>query len=553
MHFILKNSVLLVLIASCSNSKEGSKDAPSTPPKEDTIESSESRVLFAAIPAGEEEVFNFDGKATFGKANFSCAKSGYGYALNESLNKMAVCCVAFDQLGLSEGTIKFTSRLADRIIVKPEKCEAVALSGSLSDISLPIEIDLSEQKFVTISRNASELFNKALGQVSMVGSESFSTKLVGPVALKLYGKAKVSNIHSLGTAVVYQLRDTSGFNQLEMSNVKIEGKDSLTGGLVLTTGPASTSAITGSTLKFEKVTVEASKANPVMLINYPFDTSGIEITAGKKYSPHIGLIGEYADTTGFISEMRYPIVVSLKLEINSHLKVGPGVKIKVPVEAKGSSAFNGNKFSLSMLGTAENKIVVTSIKDDSVGGDSNGDANATQGSKVRLIVDQEPSSGNDYKLAMFGARLVGAALEVSRESSVTIGDIAIEPAQDQSYWNHPILLRRGDGTRRYPDLLITGPVDVWLPVETYNTGGDPGLSAPIYAGAWGSAGASIIGIDYVVLHNTSTSANRVDGDVRVVSNDAGACFLVQDSRSQVTAETKNWTYYIENRELKRCE
>jgi hypothetical protein len=76
---------------------------------------------------------------------------------------------------------------------------------------------------------------------------------------------------------------------------------------------------------------------------------------------------------------------------NADLFVLPGVVIKLEPEGKITPWFG----SLNLLGTAAEPIVVTSIKDDTVAGDTNGDGDASQ-----------PQSGDWYGLYVTGSALL---------------------------------------------------------------------------------------------------------------------------------------------------
>ncbi len=74
------------------------------------------------------------------------------------------------------------------------------------------------------------------------------------------------------------------------------------------------------------------------------------------------------DTTGI------PIVLTLGVEVEGALTIKPGVIVKFPANAYIGVTANG---TIIANGTATNRIIFTSIKDDIHGGDNNGDAAAS--------------------------------------------------------------------------------------------------------------------------------------------------------------------------------
>lgn len=539
----LRHLVLLSLLSSCGKSSSGDGSDRQEPTPSDQPQTS------SQIPDGQKEVFTFNSTVALGEGNIGCSTSGYGYAIDENLRKMAVCCVALSQVTDLDVPAQFITRSSDRIAIKGEKCEALILSGSIGKLALPVDIDVTSQRYLNLSGDkAVEQFKNVTGLVTISGSTTFETNLVGPIPLNLSGKSKIQNFHSLGTPIRYTLQDTAGFNDLQMSNIKIDGHGKLPGSLELSIGDTSTRATSGMSIKFENVKVTAEKANPVSLYGYPFDISGIEILPGKKYKPHVGFSGGYLESSGVLSETRYPILTSLVLYAGSRLTVSPGVKIKVPADAPGTAPFRGNNYAIILEGSDENHIVISSALDDSVGGDTNGDGSATKGSLFNLLLQQNGRwMSNSANVTMHHVDVYGLKMEVETENSkVLLGKVTFHPAQDGSTWRHLIEVA-SNGTNA--KLTFDGVVEAWHPVETFMDNGKLNASGPIL----NSYHASIHGIEYLNVHNTSTSSTKIGQDVRAVVSTTDACKLTYDVNGQLTVQTKSWTYYVSDNLLKQCE
>lgn len=556
---------MLTIANSCSSSSNSDAKPPTqtTTSENSGTERSDTIPLITELPAGETEAFKFDSSKTLGKDMFYCKKSGYGFVRDEKLNKIAACCVYFDDTMLEQGKSKFVSVVNERVVVKPESCSATIISGEVPDISMPIDINLTNQKYVTVGNGI--LFVKASNEVSITGAPNLETKLVGASPLYLYGKSKVSSIHSLGTSILYELRDASGYNDLQMKDVKIEGSGILPGGLWLSADEKSTKATSAFNMKFERVTVTSDKPYPVILLGYPFDLTGLDILPGKKYAPHALFRGEYTDTTGIIKEKRFPIVSDVHLKNNSKLVIESGAMIKVPVESKlinggtNTSAFYsiGDKFDLILNGSVESPVVVTSIKDDSIGGDTNGDGSSTLGSLVGLVGYTPGKYQNTTckSMSLHGVRLIGSNVHINSECDLTMGNVAIHPSQSGETWSRIIDLGRKTSSDTTARLTFDSPVTAWQSLETFVSDGKLSANAVIFSGSrYNGNGGLIKGIEHLTVHNTSSSPNKITANMKVLSDDEEECKFVMNSDGQRTDETKLWTHYIEQKsqQLMQC-
>ena len=543
-----------VLSVAACGSKSSDGDGGDSPkyPKETGSEapSAEPAVTPVAVAPDDDSGVLFDSKEPFSKSSFSCNRSGYGYAMDDSLNKIAVCCIVLDPATIADGSAKFVTRASDRITIAPTQCDATVISGSLGAISQPVDFDLSSQKYVQIGDYSLDGISDGNGPVKLMGSKDLDTRLVGAEPLRMYGQFDVSNIHAIGTTFEYSAKDAANFNSLSMKNVTIEGFKGENGGLYMTSKYATNAGTTGMTLKFEQVKVVADAANPVLLENYPFDTAGIEIIAGKQFAPHIGLRGEYTSATGKVAEKRYPIVAKMTLLAGSNLTVGPGVKLKI---ASGDFAFHGLEVSgvatpakLNLEGSADERIQITSLQDDTIGGDSNGDGTITQGDLVLLNKD-----GAECDVTIHYADLFGVAMESNSQggSTLTLGNVTLRAAQSGTYHVSPISLYWVGYNYRKSKLILDAAVEAWQPLETYNDEGRTMMKSAIMFGAYtdgyngSNASESVQGVDFLTVHNTSTSPNKVTQDVRVFDTTIDGCKLVVDSSLQLTAATKQWTFY----------
>ena len=487
---------------------------------------------------------SWDSKATFGQTNLSCSQSGYGTSIAEDLTKMDVCCVALSQQGLADGTVKFVSKQDGHILVKPEKCDAVVLSGKVSDLALPIDFDLSGQKYASIQD--SSMLDNAHGAVTIKGGDGAGVTLLGGAPLVLRGQAAISNIHAAGVPVMYALRDVS-VNDLSMTNVQIDGHNGRPGTLTLSTS-VSASATTGMKMAFKDVKVASDSENAVLLSGYPFDITGIEITPGK-FAPHVVFADKYIDTKGVIAEKRFPVVLGIdengrrpvELADGSKLQVGPGVQLKI----RGSSGFKlgYGGFNLTLAGSSAEPVVVTSSQDDSVGGDTNGDADTTKGHLLGLVDDNHRCYDSLAKnqLNIHDAKLIGTYVSVEGLCQITVGNSSIVPAQDGSTPKYFFTLYSYDGT--YPMIRFDAPVVATQRTHTYTGQNGNTASAFLYAETYsrfsaGERGTVVSGLENVTV-NTPDGAptdgafiGKVVSDNGKASPAAGICDHVSTATGQ---------------------
>ena len=98
-------------------------------------------------------------------------------------------------------------------------------------------------------------------------------------------------------------------------------------------------------------------------------------SVSQNFTPVSGTISQ--NTTWIAANNPYVIEGSATVNSGVTLTIQPGVVVKFNPQTSGSQGVLTVNGALNAQGTATNKIYFTSIKDDSVGGDTNGDGNAT--------------------------------------------------------------------------------------------------------------------------------------------------------------------------------
>ncbi|MFN8492308.1 MAG: right-handed parallel beta-helix repeat-containing protein [Caldilineaceae bacterium] len=117
------------------------------------------------------------------------------------------------------------------------------------------------------------------------------------------------------------------------------------------------------------------------------------IAGGNKVNG-IGVTGILNGNSVWVNDLPYVIDTNLTLDLNTTLTIQPGVIVKMTAGAK--FLLNGN---LLAQGNADQNIIFTSLKDDSIGGDTNGDG-----------ITSAPAAG-DWESIRFATAAGGSLLD----------------------------------------------------------------------------------------------------------------------------------------------
>jgi hypothetical protein len=145
-----------------------------------------------------------------------------------------------------------------------------------------------------------------------------------------------------------------------------------------------------------------------------------------------------------------------------------------------------------------------------------------------------------------------------RSTPISLGNVTFKPSGSGADWYNSIRLLRASDAEEYPTLTFDGPVEAWHKNETYNDSGKTRAKAMIFAAHWSSwatQGGRVKGLNLLTVHNTSTSAQKIDADIRVMGENRGSCNKIENDAGQITAEMKASVYYIDdsNTSFKICE
>jgi len=116
------------------------------------------------------------------------------------------------------------------------------------------------------------------------------------------------------------------------------------------------------------------------------------------------------------------------------LTIEPGVIVKFDAFA-GIYLGQGSSGTLSAVGTAPSPILLTSILDDSIGGDTNGDGNATSpgpGDWMQIRFDSGGGGVMDYVSILYAGRSSNGALELSAGAPSSVTHSVVQYASSSS-------------------------------------------------------------------------------------------------------------------------
>jgi RHS repeat-associated protein len=113
----------------------------------------------------------------------------------------------------------------------------------------------------------------------------------------------------------------------------------------------------------------------------------------------IGVQGSLASNTTLFNNPNFPYIVTNKLVVNSGYTLTIQAGTVVKFSASSNELIISNDANLQAIGTAANPIVFTSLKDDTYGGDTNSDGNATT-----------PAGGDWWSISLPGRAVIDHAI-----------------------------------------------------------------------------------------------------------------------------------------------